>query len=378
MTPGGRHRIDAQQPGQPPQVVSKLDLPARTIVKVILTLVIIWLLTRLWPTFLLGFIALLVAAALFPFVHWLERRGFHRSIAVATVFIALVGVVALILGLVIPPLIDDGRKFAQDLPTYIERGRRILDRNPELYSRLQSASQRGAADPSVLFGGFLSVGQTLVGSIANSLIVLVLAIYILVDGERIYAWLVRYLPRSQREKLDRTIPEVSRVISGYVLGQMITSVLFGLFSFGVLTLLDVPQALFLAILAAFMDAIPIAGILIATVPAVLLALTVSPTAAGIVLVAYVVYQQIENYVIVPRVYNNTLQISSFAVLVSVLIGGELLGILGVLIALPIAAAVPVVERIWIGDDHPWRLRARKKEPFDAVPDVIPPSPPSQG
>jgi predicted PurR-regulated permease PerM len=378
MAIGGRHRIDAQQSGQPPQVISKLDLPWRTIVKVILTLVIIWLLTRLWSTFLLGFIALLIAAALFPLVRWLELRGFRRTFAIATVIVGLIGGVALILGLVIPPLIDDGRKFAQELPTYVEQGRRILDRNPELYDRLLSASQRGAADPSAIFGGFLSVGQTLVGSIANALIVFVLTVYILADGERVYAWLVRYLPNRQREKLDRTIPEVSRVISGYMLGQVITSVLFGLFSFGVLTLLDVPQALFLAILAAFMDAIPIAGILIATVPAVLLALTVSPTAAGIVLVAYVVYQQIENYVIVPRVYNNTLQISSFAVLVSVLIGGELLGILGVLIALPIAAAVPVVERIWIGDDHPWRLRARKKEPFDAVPDVIPPSPPSQG
>lgn len=374
----GRHYIDAQRRRQPLQVISKLELPARTIVKVILTLVILWLLNRLWPTFLLGFVALLIAAALFPIVRWLEHHGFRRSLAVATVFIALIGVIALILGIVIPPLIDDGRKFSAELPTYVERAQRILNRNPDLYERLQAASQRGAADPATIFGGFLSVGQTLVGTIANSLIVLVLAIYILADGERIYEWFVRYLPRKQREKLDQTIPEVSRVISGYVLGQVITSAMFGLFSFGVLTLLNVPQALFLAILAAFMDAIPIAGILIATVPAVLLALTVSPTAAGIVLIAYVIYQQVENYIIVPRVYNNTLQISSFAVLVSVLIGGELLGIVGVLLALPIAAAVPVIERIWIGDDHAWRLRARKDQPFDAVPDSIPPSPSSQG
>jgi predicted PurR-regulated permease PerM len=163
-----------------------------------------------------------------------------------------------------------------------------------------------------------------------------------------------------------------------VLGQLITSALFGLFSFALLTLLDVPQALFLAILAAFMDAIPIAGILIATVPAVLLAFTVSPTAAVIVLVAYVVYQQVENYIIVPRVYNNTLQISSFAVLVSVLIGGELLGILGVLLALPVAAAIPAIERIWIGERHPWRERARPQPRFDAVPDQIPPKPASEG
>jgi predicted PurR-regulated permease PerM len=359
-------------------VISKLDLPAKTIVKVILTLVIIWLLTRLWGTLLLGVIALVVAAAVYPVVRWLEHHGFKRSLAVATVFLSLVAFVALLLGLVIPPLIDDGREFAQELPNYVERGQRILNQNPDLYERLQSASQHGAADPSVIFGGFLVVGQTLVGSIANSLIILVLAIYILLDGERIYEWMVRYLPRRQRDKLDQTIPEVSRVISGYVLGQLITSGLFGLFSFAVLTLLDVPQALFLAILAAFMDAIPIAGILIATVPAVLLAFTVSPTAGIVVLIAYVIYQQVENYIIVPRVYNNTLQISSFAVLVSVLIGGELLGVLGVLLALPVAAAVPAIERIWIGDDHPLRQRARAEPRFDAVPDAIPPTRVSKG
>jgi len=106
----------------------------------------------------------------------------------------------------------------------------------------------------------------------------------------------------------------------------------------------------LAVVAAFADAIPIAGILIATIPAVLLALTVSWQVAGLVFLLYVGYQQLENYVIVPRVYRGTLQISSFAVLVAVLVGGQLLGIVGVLLALPIAAAVPVIERIWREDE----------------------------
>lgn len=355
--------------------MTKLDLPVSTIVRVILTLVTIWLLTRLWAMLLLGVIALLVAAALSPAVAWLQGRGLRRSLSVATVFLVLLGAVALIVSLVVPPLIDDGRAFAQDLPSYVERGQRILNRNPDLYERLQSAAQRGAADPAAIFGGFLTVGQTLVGAIVNILLVVVLTIYILADGDRIYRWLVRYLPWEQRDKLDRAIPEVSSVVSGYVLGQAINSTLFGLFSFAVLTLLDVPQALFLAILAAFMDAIPIAGVLIATVPAVLLALTVSPTAAVVVLIAYVLYQQIENYVIVPRVFTSTLQISSFAVLVAALVGGELLGIIGIPLALPIAAAVPVVERIWIGEDHPLRSRARRPS---SARDDGPTSPPSAG
>ncbi len=340
-------------------MVSKLELPAATIARVILTLSIIWLLTRLWSILLLLFIALLVAAAVYPPVRWLEKRGMKRPVAVGVVFLTLIAAVLLLLGIVVPPLIDDGRDFATELPNYVEDAQRLLSKNPDIYERLQSAAQRGSADPAAIFGGFLSVGAGLIGAISNFLIVLVLAIYILVDGERIYDWLVRYLPAPQREKMDRAIPEVSTVVSGYVAGQLFTSLLFGGFTFLVLTALDVPQALFLAIVAAFADAIPIAGVLIATVPAVLLAFSVSPTAALIVFVSYLIYQQIENYIIVPRVYKNTLQISSFAVLLAVLIGGELLGIAGVLLALPIAAAIPVIERIWIEDDHPWRVRARK-------------------
>ena len=131
-----------------------------------------------------------------------------------------------------------------------------------------------------------------------------------------------------------------------MVGQAITSLLFGVIAFATLTLVGVPQPLLLAVLAGLLDAVPIAGILVATVPAVLLALTVSWPAATIVFAVYIAYQQIENYLVVPRIYRGTLKISSFAVLIAVLVGAKLLGIVGVLLALPVAAAVPVVERVW--------------------------------
>jgi predicted PurR-regulated permease PerM len=331
-------------------VTSRIDIPAKTIAKIILTLVIIWLLARLWTILLLLFIAVLLAAALNPVVRRLQRTGLPRGGAVAAVFVALLGAFALILLLIVPPLIDEGRAFADELPGYVERTERLLRDNPDIYQRIQDAADRGSADPGVVFSGILSFSQGLISAVANAIIVLVLTIYILADGQRIYAWCVRYLPEKQEDKLRRALPEVSRVVSGYVAGQLFTSSLFGIFTFVVLSLAGVPQPLFLAILAAFADAIPIAGVLIATVPAVLLALTVSWQAAAIVLVAYMIYQQIENYIIVPRVYRNTLNVSSFAVLIAVLVGGELLGIIGVLLALPIAAAIPTIERIWIEEE----------------------------
>ncbi len=339
--------IRKDDPAPANRVSTRLELPWSTIARVILTIVIIALLARLWKTFLLVFVAMLLAAALDPAVRWVQRRGLNRPAAVGVVFVCLIAGIVLVLWLLIPPLIDEAQAFANDLPGYVDRGERILEKNPDVYERVRNAAESASADPSSVLGGFLSIGSGLITGITNALLMMVMTIYFLVDGGRIYAWNVRYLPATQKERLDRAIPEVSAVVSGYVAGQLITSALFGIFTFTLLTLVGVPQALFLAIVAAFADAIPIAGVLIATIPATLLALTVSVPAAIVVLVSYLVYQQVENYVIAPRIYKNTLQISSFAVLIAVLIGGELLGIVGVMLALPIAAAIPVIERIWL-------------------------------
>lgn len=345
----------------------RIELPWKTIAKVVVTLAAIALLAKIWTILLLVFIAIILAAAINPLVSRLQKLGVPRTGAVAIIFVVLLGAAAGILLLLVPTLIDEGRQLAADLPSYAERAQGLLKDNPDIYNRIQDAANRGSADPGVVFSGFLAFSSTLISAISNGLIVLVLTVYILVDGERIYAWCIRYLPEKQQSKLTRAVPEVSKVVSGYVVGQAFTSILFGIFTFVILTILGVPQPLFLAILAAFADAIPIAGVFIATVPAVALAATVSWEAAAITLVAYTIYQQIENYLIVPRVYEKSLNVSSFAVLISVLIGGQLLGVIGVLLALPIAAVIPAIERIWIeeeggpvGTEH-WREEMAQSE-----------------
>lgn len=332
-----------------PALTTRIELPTRTIFKVVLTLGLLWLLVKLWSLLLLLFVGLLLAAALDPLVTRLERRGWPRSLSVALIVAVLAVVAALALSILVPPVVDEATQFAQNLPAYVDEAQGVLNRNPALFGRLRDVANQGAADPSTFFSGVLRVGAGVVQGITNALLLLVLTVYLLVDGERVLDWVLRYAPAQQRFKVRQALPEISHVVSGYVIGQVITSVLFGLFSFGVVSIAGVPQPLLLALLAAIADAIPIAGILIATVPAALLALTVSLPTAVIVVVAYVAYQQVENYLIVPRVYRDTLRISSFAVLIAVLIGGELLGIIGVLVALPIAAAVPVIERIWRGE-----------------------------
>jgi predicted PurR-regulated permease PerM len=178
-------------------------------------------------------------------------------------------------------------------------------------------------------------------------IVLVTTLYLLLDGIRLYAWLLAYVPRKHREKMAETIPEVSRVVQSYVRGQFVTSGLFAVFTAIVLTLLEVPAVFPLSVLAAVCDVIPVIGIILATAPAALLALTVSPVASFGVVVSYTVYHIFETYFIVPRVYGNTLRLSTLAVLLALIVGGTLQGILGAVIVLPLVAAYPIIERIWL-------------------------------
>jgi predicted PurR-regulated permease PerM len=168
----------------------------------------------------------------------------------------------------------------------------------------------------------------------------------MLEGGSSWKLLSRYFTPRLRYRMRRSYPEISRVVSGYVVGQAINSLSFGLFAFILLIVLDVPEALLLGVLAAVFDAVPIVGVPVATIPAVLLALTVSWQTAAIVLGGYLVYQQFENYVMVPRVFGNTLQVSSLSILVGVLVGGQLLGVIGIILSLPITAAIPVLERVW--------------------------------
>lgn len=339
------HTPDSQK------VITKLEIPARTILSVVLTLFAIWVMLQIWDIFLLVFVAFLLAVAMLPLVRRIENNGAPRALAAGIVFLALIGLIAGFFFIIVPPLISQGTSFVNDFPDYLTRFERVIRQYPGLYNRYQEFQEtsENAETFTPPWGQILSFGSGLVARVANLFFVLVLTFYLLLEGERSYRFLARYCTPRLRYRLRRAFPEITRVVSGYVVGQFINSISFGLFAFIILLVAGVPEPLLLAVLAAVLDAVPIAGVPIATVPALLLAATVSPQAVVIVLVAYVAYQQFENYVMVPRVFGNTLSVSSLSILVGVLVGGQLLGVLGIILSLPITAAIPVIERVWVAE-----------------------------
>ncbi len=253
-----------------------------------------------------------------------------------------------------PRAVSDARDFWDNLPEYVANGLSWLEGpQPDIYQDAVSWAERQKEGGSGNFDvrGYLETGTSVLTGLGNALIVFVIATYVLLDRDyRIIRWAVRDLSEATQRRVWRSIPAVTQVVSGYLLGQGLICICFGVFSFIVLTILNVPSALILALIALFADAIPLVGIIVATVPAVVLAFTQSPTAGLIVLVSFLAYQQFENYILAPRVFGRTLQISPLAILIAVLIGQEVFGIIGVILALPIAASIPVLERVWLWED----------------------------
>ena len=341
-------RIPEEEPA--PHAVL-LKIPFATIAKVLLAALLVLAVLKLWLPFLMFLVAVLIAVTLAPVVAWLERRRLSHTLAVGVVALVMLGVILFFAAVVLPPLIGQVMRLAEDFPAYRARVESQVPPDKPFFREIILEVFELPSSPAVRawLEQPLIWGKLAVGVVAITFFLYVLSVYLLLDGKRVYAWILAYVPRRYRGRMSRTIPEVSEVVFAYVGGQLVTSLLATLVSFAILTAFRVPAAVPLALLAGICDAIPIVGVVILTIPAVLLAMTVSPMAAAGVLFFYVLYQVLETYVLVPRIYGKRLQLSTLAVLLALVVGGTLQGILGALLILPLVAAYPIIERIWLHD-----------------------------
>ena len=330
--------------------ITEIRVGWSTLLKILAAVLAAWVLVHLWTGIEILLVAVLFAVALSPSVDWLEAHGFSRGWAVATLAVVALGAVGSFLALVLPPLTNEISALWKSLPHLRQNMSHEMERSG-LASRvvLPLLDLPRSAEFDAWLSRPMGWGPTAVEAIAAALLVIVLSFYLILDGRTVVAWLLAYVPREHRGKMSAMVPEVFGVVKAYAIGQLITSVLFTVFSFVVLTAFHVPAALPLALFAGVCDAVPVAGIFIAMAAAALISLTVRPATALIVLGLYLVYHLFEAYVLTPRLYGNRLRISTLTVLLAIVVGGMLDGIVGAILALPLVAAYPVVEKHWLDD-----------------------------
>jgi predicted PurR-regulated permease PerM len=317
-----------------------LDLSWRSWWRLAGVVALCWLWFKLWELVLVLVVAAILAIALDPAVHWLERHRLGRGLATTLLMAAGTLIVVGLVALGWSSLTAQGTLVAERVGSAWHDATTRLPWLEGVAGSTSSGSGSG--------GG---AGLRVAGSLAHALVVTVLALiltaYLLVDGRRTWAWLRAFVPPRHHARFDETAADVRCEVRAYVLGNIATSVFATVFVLVALGAMKVPGALVLALLAGVCDFIPVLGFVLSAAPAVLLALTVSTTTALVVVALYLAYHFIENYFIAPKVYGNQLKLSDVSVLLAFAAGAQLAGVVGALIALPIAAAYPTIERLWL-------------------------------
>ena len=297
------------------------------------------------------FIALFLALALNPLVEWLQRHGIRRrGLATAVAFSGALVVIAALGSVFVPTLVGEVNDFAEAVPGYVEditegRGRLgFLQSEYQIVDRVEEAIGSGGA--SQILGGAgaaIDVTRSILTIVIATITIIVMTFFMLLEGPR---WIERFYALLSEESQPRWRSVGRRIygtVGGFVSGALLIALVAGITSGTMLSIVGVPYAIALGLLVALLDLIPLAGATLATVVVTTVAFLSSSVTVGlVVLVFFVVYQQVENHVLYPLVYSRTVQLSPLAILIAVLIGASLAGILGALGAIPIAGAIQVI------------------------------------
>lgn len=308
---------------------------------------LVGLIGRLQTTLTILLVAFFLTLALNPIVEWIERRGTRRSIAVLFVCLGLVAVFAILAWVVVPPVVDETTQLVENAPGYAQnfthqKWVQDLDRNYQIGAKInEQVTQRSTdgAFVSQVFGGVLGAGKALASGVFQSFTVMILTLFFLGSLPAVKRAGYAMVPASRRPRFVSLAEEIMRRTGSYALGQVVVATINGACSWVMMTILGIPYAAVLAVVVGFLGLIPMVGATIGAVIVAVVAFFVEPQKALVVAIYYLVYQQLENYVIVPKVMQRTVSVPGAVTVVAALAGGTILGVLGALLAIPVAAGL---------------------------------------
>jgi predicted PurR-regulated permease PerM len=338
----------------------RIEIAPSTIVSIVLVAVAIALLTQLVPVILVLITGLMLVGTLSPAVEWLERHKVGRLTAIAIVFVALLVVVA---GLAV---------FT--VPAFVIQVGSLVEQEPELRAKLVKFLASYPLTTSLAetlrhlqYGRLFKSYSTEAIAFSRSLFEIVaygagsifLALYIMIDRDRLRGALFAVVPRPHHMKLSRIMLKLETIVGGYVRGQIVTCAMMAILLFIVLSVCGVPNAVAIAAFGGIADVLPFVGIFLTMIPAVLAALAVGSVAATVVFVVLLCYEEFESRALMPIIYGRALRLPSSVVLFALIAGGTLYGIAGALLALPVAATV-----LMLADELKLELPGESAQPDD--------------
>jgi len=339
-----------------------------TIAMASLAAVILWALYQVSGVLLKVYISALLAIGLSPLVRLIERqrllpigtRRLPRWLAILLIYLVFIGTVVGIGMMVIPPLVDQTQDLAKNLPKMIDRlqdyliQRRIIDHKVTWREAFQQAP-----DPTSAFDTVFSALSGIVGGLFGLFTILILTFYLLIESDGALRGFLQLFPRERQPRIAMICRQITVKVSAWLMGQlMLSGVIAGTAAIA-LWLMGIPYFYVLALIAGAGELIPIVGPVLSAIPAIAVAFTVSPIMAVWVAVFWILQQQFESHFLVPKVMSASVGVSAATVIIALMTGGSLLGIVGVILAVPTAAILQVVFQ---------ELVSGNAEPLDSLPD----------
>lgn len=333
-------------------------LTTRQIARILATtgafLALAWLLVQIRGTLLLLGIAVFVAVALGPAVDFFASGRMPRPAAILVVYLLIFLVLSGVLALIVPPVVNGATDLSRDVPGYVDDLRnnkaiREFDNKYDITTKLREEAEKLPNRIGDAAGALQSIAAGAVNAAFQLLTILTMAFFLLLDGKRMTNFLITRFGRHREERLHGIAERIYKSTSGYVAGALTITSINGILTFIVLTLLGVPFAVPLSVMMSFFGLIPLVGATIGGVLILIVTLfTDFPSATVIYGIFLIFYQQLENNVLQPAIFKRTVNVPPLAVIVAILAGSAMLGIVGALVAIPIAAALQIVIKEFYG------------------------------
>lgn len=328
-----------------------LDISTGSIIRVILVILALWFLYFVRDIIAIVFVSLIIASALSPTVDKLCKAHIPRVVSVIAIYLIILALLSGLIYFVVPPMVAQIQQLAEMLPDYTKTFANLISSLRDINNGgWLNASQESLNSLSSFLGGFLqNIFTTTVGFFSGAAaltMVFILTLYFILDENGVKKFFVSLLPLKQKPQIINIANKIGIKLGGWLRGQIILAFAIGIIVYIGLSLLNIPYALTLAILAGLLEIVPIIGPIISAIPAILIAFTISPTTALMVTIFYILVQELENKLLVPKVMQHTVGLNPISIIIIILIGAKLMGILGILLAVPVASVFYVILEEW--------------------------------
>ncbi len=326
----------------------RVEIYYKTVLFTVAVLIGLWFLFQIKEIIVLVFLSAIFLSALLKPVEWLNSKGLPRVLAILVVYLLIIAFISFAIGIIVPPLVTQTSDFLSKLPQIFSNINNFL-----IFYRIPVAdlSDVLAKQGQQLAGNIIAITTAIVSSIFLILTLFVFTFYLLLEWKKFVRLLTSPFAGRQEKRVTNLIAKIETGLGHWVRGQLTLSLIVGVLTFTGLTLLGIPYALPLSLIAGILEIVPIIGPIISAIPAILVALTASPILGLAVAALFFIVQQLENHLIVPMVMSKVVGLQPPIVIIALLVGAKLAGIGGAFLAVPVIVVARIVFKEFLTEDQ---------------------------